>query len=51
MLSVDGRPSPKGIENLLQVSVKYGSGISSVPPLDKWVDLTYLDRAAASLKQ
>jgi ABC-type nitrate/sulfonate/bicarbonate transport system substrate-binding protein len=50
MLSVDGRPNPKGIENLLQISVKYGSGISAVPPLDKWVDLSYLDRAAASLK-
>ena len=50
MLSVDGRPNPKGIENLLQVSVKFGSGMSAVPPLDKWVDLTYLDRAAASLR-
>ncbi len=51
MLSVDGRPNAKGIENLLQISVKYGSGMSAVPALDKWVDLTYLDRAAASLKQ
>jgi len=50
MLSVDGRPNAKGIENLLQISVKYGSGMSAVPPLEKWVDLTYLDRAAATLK-
>jgi len=50
MLSMDGRPNAKGIENLLQISVKYGTGMSVVPPLDKWVDLTYLDRAAATLK-
>jgi ABC-type nitrate/sulfonate/bicarbonate transport system substrate-binding protein len=50
MLSTDGRPNVKGIENLLQISVKYGIGLSSVPPLEKWVDLSYLDKAAASLK-
>ena len=50
MLSTDGRPNPKGIENLLQISVKYGTGMSAVPPLDKWVDLTYLERAATTLK-
>ena len=50
MLSTDGRPDAKGIENLLQISVKYGTGMAAVPALDKWVDLTYLDRAAASLK-
>ena len=50
MLSTDGRPNAKGIENLLQVSVKYGTGMSAVPPLDKWVDLSFLDRAVATLK-
>jgi hypothetical protein len=50
MLSMDGRPNVKGIENLLQISVKHGIGISSIPPLEKWVDLSYLDKAAASLK-
>jgi NitT/TauT family transport system substrate-binding protein len=50
MLSTDGRPNIKGIENLLQISVKYGAGMTAVPPLDKWVDLAYLDKASASLK-
>jgi ABC-type nitrate/sulfonate/bicarbonate transport system substrate-binding protein len=50
MLSTDGRPNPKGIENLLQISVKHGAGMPAVPPLDKWVDLTYLERASATLK-
>jgi ABC-type nitrate/sulfonate/bicarbonate transport system substrate-binding protein len=50
MLSTDGRPNMKGIENLLQISVKYGAGMTAVPPLDKWVDLAYLDKASASLK-
>jgi ABC-type nitrate/sulfonate/bicarbonate transport system substrate-binding protein len=50
MLSTDGLPNIKGIENLLQISVKYGAGMSAVPPLDKWVDLNYLDKAAASLR-
>jgi NitT/TauT family transport system substrate-binding protein len=51
MLSTNVQPNMKGIENLLQVSSKYGVAISTIPPLDKWVDLSYLDRAAASLKQ
>jgi ABC-type nitrate/sulfonate/bicarbonate transport system substrate-binding protein len=50
MLSTDVRPNMKGIENLLQVSIKYGVAIPAVPPLEKWVDLSYLDKAAASLK-
>jgi ABC-type nitrate/sulfonate/bicarbonate transport system substrate-binding protein len=50
MLSSDGKPNMRGIENLLQISVKYGAGMSTVPPLDRWVDLSYLDKAAASLK-
>ena len=48
MLSTDGRPNIKGIENLLQISIKYGTGMSAVPPLDKWVDLSYLDKAVTS---
>ena len=50
MLSMDGKPNAKGIENLLQISVKHGAGMPAVPPLDKWVDLTYLERATATLK-
>lgn len=48
MLSTDGRPNTRGIENLLHIAVKYGSGMSAVPPLDKWVDLSYLERAGAA---
>jgi ABC-type nitrate/sulfonate/bicarbonate transport system substrate-binding protein len=48
MLSTDGRPNARGIENLLQIAVKYGSGMSAVPPLDKWVDLSYLERAGTA---
>jgi hypothetical protein len=40
----------KGIDNLLQISVKFGAGMSAIPALEKWVDLGYLDKAAASLK-
>jgi ABC-type nitrate/sulfonate/bicarbonate transport system substrate-binding protein len=50
MLSTNGRPNMKGIENLLQVSVKYGVVISSIPALEKWVDLSYLEKAAATSK-
>lgn len=50
MLSSDGRPNMKGIDNLLQISVKFGAGMSAIPALEKWVDLGYLDKAAASLK-
>ena len=50
MLSTDGRPNLRGIENLLQVSMKYGVAITALPPLEKWVDLSYLDKAQASLK-
>ena len=46
---MDG-PNLRGIENLLQVSMKYGVAITSLPPLEKWVDLSYLDKAQASLK-
>lgn len=50
MLSTDVRPNMKGIENLLQVSAKYGVAITSIPPLEKWVDLSFLDRAATTVK-
>ena len=50
MLSTDCRPAPKGIENTLQLSVKYGIGLTSMPTANTWLDLSYLDSATASSK-
>ena len=50
MLSSDCRPAPKGIENTLQLSVKYGIGLTSMPAVNTWLDLSYLDSATASTK-
>jgi NitT/TauT family transport system substrate-binding protein len=45
-LSTDGRPDTKGIKNMLAITTKYGTERSTIPPLDRWVDLTYMDKAA-----
>jgi ABC-type nitrate/sulfonate/bicarbonate transport system substrate-binding protein len=50
MLSSDCRPAPKGIENTLELSVKYGIGLTSIPAVNTWLDLSYLDSAMASTK-
>lgn len=50
MLSTDCRPAPKGIENTLQLSIKYGIGLTSMPAVNTWLDLSYLDSATASTK-
>ena len=50
MLSTDARPNLKAVENTIELSVKYGVGISSTPPLNSWVDLSYVEKATASLR-
>jgi ABC-type nitrate/sulfonate/bicarbonate transport system substrate-binding protein len=45
MLTTDGRPNMRGIENFLKLAVEHG-GIQSVPPLETWVDLSYLEKAS-----
>jgi ABC-type nitrate/sulfonate/bicarbonate transport system substrate-binding protein len=45
MLSADARPNMKGIENFLKLAVEHG-GITSVPPLETWVDRTYVEKAS-----
>jgi ABC-type nitrate/sulfonate/bicarbonate transport system substrate-binding protein len=45
MLNLDARPNLRGIENVLNMAVQQGH-LASVPPLDTWVDLSYLDRAS-----
>lgn len=44
MLSRDQRPNPTAIINLLTLSVQNG-GIDAIPPLDTWIDTSYLDKA------
>jgi hypothetical protein len=44
-LSTDGVPDPKGIRNMLVLTTKYSNERSTIPPLDRWVDLTYMERA------
>jgi ABC-type nitrate/sulfonate/bicarbonate transport system substrate-binding protein len=44
-LSTDGIPDPQGIKNMLVLTTKYSNERSSIPPLDRWVDLTYMERA------
>ena len=50
MLSTDCRPVPKGVENTLQLSVKYGIGLTSIPAVNTWLDLSYLDSATQTVK-
>ena len=45
-LSTDGLPNTKGIRNMLVLTTKYSNERSTIPPLDRWVDLTYMDKAA-----
>jgi NitT/TauT family transport system substrate-binding protein len=39
------RPNRKGIENILTLAHEQGA-LPEIPPLDNWVDLSYLDRAS-----
>jgi ABC-type nitrate/sulfonate/bicarbonate transport system substrate-binding protein len=45
MLSRDLRPNMKGIENVVTVAHQQGA-LTEVPPLDRWVDLSYLDKVS-----
>jgi NitT/TauT family transport system substrate-binding protein len=45
MLSMDARPNMKGIDNFLKLAVEHG-GITSVPPLETWVDRSYVEKAS-----
>jgi NitT/TauT family transport system substrate-binding protein len=45
MLSTDARPNMKGIDNFLKLAVEHG-GITSVPPLETWVDRSYVEKAS-----
>ena len=45
MLSTDARPNMKGIDNFLKLAVEHG-GIPSVPPLETWVDRSYVEKAS-----
>jgi NitT/TauT family transport system substrate-binding protein len=49
MLNLDARPNMKGIENVLNMAVQQGH-MASVPPLDTWVDLSYLDKASGAAR-
>jgi hypothetical protein len=44
MLSATSQPNLAGVENVLALAVRSG-GLNAVPPLDTWIDLSYLDRA------
>ncbi len=46
MLSRDLKPNNKGIENLLNLAVNQ-KNLDKVPPLDSWIDLSYLNKALA----
>ena len=48
MMSTDARPNMKGIENFLKLAVDHG-GLSAVPPLETWVDRSYVEKASRSL--
>jgi NitT/TauT family transport system substrate-binding protein len=39
------RPNRRGIENILNLAHEQGA-LPEIPPLDNWLDLTYLDRAS-----
>jgi ABC-type nitrate/sulfonate/bicarbonate transport system substrate-binding protein len=45
MLSRDLRPNLMGIEAQLQMAQRMGA-IERIPPIEQWVDLSYLDRAS-----
>jgi NitT/TauT family transport system substrate-binding protein len=45
MLTSTGRPNMKGLENIQALTYQYG-GLQFIPPLDTWVDLSYLDKAS-----
>ncbi len=45
MLGTDMRPNLSGTEKMLTLAVQLGS-FPSVPPLDTWIDLHYLDQAS-----
>ena len=47
MLSTDVRPNMQGIENFLKLAVEHG-GMASVPPLETWVDRSYVEKASRS---
>jgi ABC-type nitrate/sulfonate/bicarbonate transport system substrate-binding protein len=44
-LSTDGRPNPNGIRNMLALTMKYGTERATIPPLERWVDSTYVEKA------
>jgi ABC-type nitrate/sulfonate/bicarbonate transport system substrate-binding protein len=45
LLPRDLRPNRKGIENVLNLAHQQGA-LPEIPPLDTWIDLSYLDRAS-----
>ena len=45
MLSRDLRPNVRGIENVVNIAYEKG-GLESKPPVDTWIDLSYLERAS-----
>jgi ABC-type nitrate/sulfonate/bicarbonate transport system substrate-binding protein len=45
MLSRDLRPNLRGIENVVTIAYQQGA-LTEVVPLDRWVDLTYLEKAS-----
>jgi ABC-type nitrate/sulfonate/bicarbonate transport system substrate-binding protein len=45
-LSTDGRPDLKGIENMLALTTKYGTDRVTIPRLDRWVNMSYMEKAA-----
>jgi ABC-type nitrate/sulfonate/bicarbonate transport system substrate-binding protein len=48
MMSTDARPNMKGIENFLKLAVDHG-GLTHVPPLETWVDRSYVEKAIRTL--
>jgi NitT/TauT family transport system substrate-binding protein len=45
MLSQTARPNMKGLENIQALTYQYG-GLQFIPPLDSWVDMSYLEKAS-----
>ncbi|HEY7064519.1 MAG TPA: ABC transporter substrate-binding protein [Chloroflexota bacterium] len=50
MMSTTARPNMKGLENIGALTYQYG-GLQFIPPLDSWVDMSYLDKAERTLSR
>jgi ABC-type nitrate/sulfonate/bicarbonate transport system substrate-binding protein len=45
MLSANVQPNMKGVQNMMDLAVQQGA-MDKAPPIDSWVDLSYLEKAS-----